>query len=63
MVRRSAWYTGFGKPRLLHFVVEHEAAECFGRARPARLLRFRHRPVANRADRFTEHYEPMTSPP
>ena len=49
--------------RLLHFVVEHQAAERFGRARPARLLRFRHRPVANRADRFAEHCEPMTSPP
>jgi hypothetical protein len=40
---------------LLHFVVEHKAAERFGRARPARSLRFRYRPVPNRTDRLTEH--------
>ena len=44
------------QPRLLHLVVEHQAAERLGRARSARrLLRLRHRPVANRADRLAEH--------
>ena len=44
--------------RLLHFVVEHEAAERLGRARSARLLRFHHRPVPNRGDRVTENRRP-----
>ena len=46
---------GLRQARLLHRVVEHQAAERLGRARPARLFRFRHRPVANRADRLAEH--------
>jgi hypothetical protein len=44
-----------GQPLLLQLVVEHQAAERFGGPRPPRFLGFRHRPVAYRADRFSEN--------
>ena len=50
-----------GEASLLDLVVEDEAAKRRF-PRPASFLGFSHRPVANRADRFTEHRRPHHRP-
>src|SRR4029077_1639515 len=44
-------------------VIENKTAERLSRARTARFFRFRHRPVANGADRFPENCRAHAVPP